>query len=112
MAQLIDKGRVVAGVDKYQEKLNGQSVLDQNGQPKYKTKWMAVGECTKWQGDDGSVYESEKIYLQPVSVNGQYFEQRKFWDSESNQNQAAPQQSPQQNGYQNQHPQQGNYPQR
>lgn len=104
MAQLVDKGRIVAGVEKYQSKTNGQPDVDQYGNPKMKTKWMTIGECIKWQGDDGSVYDSEKIYLQPVNVSGNYYETRKFWDSESAQGKQAPQQ--QQGGYQNQ-PQQG-----
>ena len=102
MAQVVDKGRIVAAVDKYQEKVNGQVQLDNNGNPKMKNKWMAIGEATKWRNDDGTTYVSEKIYLKPVSVQGAYFEQRTFWDSENQQ--ALPQQggfnqSPQQNSY-------------
>lgn len=103
MAQLIDKGRIVASVEKYQSKTNGQPDVDQYGNPKMKDKWMAIGECTKWQGDDGSVFDREKVYLQPVNVNGSFFETRKFWDSENNN------QQPQQ-GYQGQ-PQQQQYQQ-
>lgn len=109
MSQLIDKGRVVVGVSQYQEKINGQPQFNQDQTPKMKTKWMTVGECTKWQGDDGSIYESEEIYLKPVSVSGDSYRQRRFWDSEQN-NQAA-QQQPHQGGWG--HPEQpSNYPSR
>lgn len=96
MAQLIDKGRVVAGVAEYQEKLNGQPQFNQDNTPKMKTKWMTIGECTKWQGDDGSIFERERIYLKPVSVDGDSYEQRRFWDSENNQQQPMQQQPQQQ----------------
>ena len=84
-SQVIDKGRIVAAVDKYPEKVNGQPVLDNFNQPKFKNKWMAIGESTKWRNEDGSEHVTEKIYLQPVNVNGPYFEQRTFWDSQSTQ---------------------------
>ena len=98
MAQLVDKGRVVAEVGSYPEKINGQPQFNQDGSAKMKTKWMTIGECTKWQGDDGSIYEAEDIYLRPVSVNGDSFKQRRFWDSEQ-QNTQQPQQQPQQGGW-------------
>jgi hypothetical protein len=85
-SQVIDKGRIVAAVDKYAEKQNGQPVLDHNNNQKFKNKWMAIGEATKWRNDDGSEYTTEKIYLKPVSVSGAYFEQRTFWDSQDAQN--------------------------
>lgn len=104
-ARVIDKGRIVAAVDQYPEKQNGQVVMIQGtNQPKMKNKWMAIGEATKWQYPDGSTGTTEKIYLKPVSVNGAYFEQRTFWDSESQQQVPA-----QQGGYQ--HQQQGAYQQ-
>jgi len=102
MAQVIDKGRIVAAVDQYPVKENGQPQFNQDGSPKMKNKWMAIGEATKWQNDDGSVSETRKVYLQPVSVGGNYFEERTFWDSENAQvQQQAPQQ--QQGGW-NQQP--------
>lgn len=102
MAQLVDKGRVVAEVGSYPEKINGQPQFNQDGSAKMKTKWMTIGECTKWQGDDGSIYETEDIYLRPVSVNGDSFKQRRFWDSEqqNNQQQQQYQQAPQHQQYQ------------
>ena len=103
MVQLVDKGRVVAEVGSYPEKINGQPQFNQDGSAKMKTKWMTIGECTKWQGDDGSIYETEDIYLRPVSVNGDSFKQRRFWDSE--------QQNNQQQGYQNNQQQQYSQPQ-
>ncbi|MDO6426209.1 hypothetical protein Q4489_04255 [Thalassotalea sp. 1_MG-2023] len=110
-AQVIDKGRIVAAVDQYPEKQNGQVVMIHGtNQPKMKNKWMAIGEATKWKYPDGSTGTTEKIYLKPVNVNGAYFEQRTFWDS---QNQQQPQQQgyqqPQQQGYQQ--PQQQSYQQ-
>ena len=108
-SQVIDKGRIVVAVDQFPEKVNGQVVMIQgSNQPKMKNKWMAVGEATKWQHQDGGISETRKIYLQPVSVNGPFYEEKTFWDSESNQNQ-APQQT---GGYQGQHQshqQQGGY---
>lgn len=102
-SQVIDKGRIVAAVDKYPEKQNGQPVLDQYNNPKFKNKWMAIGEATKWRNDDGSEHTTEKIYLKPVNVNGAYFEQRTFWDSQDNQNRQSQQQSTQQQvGFQQQ----------
>lgn len=98
MAQLVDKGRVVAEVGSYPEKINGQPQFNQDGSAKMKTKWMTIGECTKWQGDDGSIYETEDIYLRPVSVNGDSFKQRRFWDSEQQNNQQPQQQHQQQQG--------------
>jgi hypothetical protein len=109
-SQVIDKGRIVVAVDQFPEKVNGQVVMVQGtNQPKMKNKWMAVGEVTKWQHQDGGISETRKIYLQPVSVSGAFYEEKTFWDSESNQNQAAPQQT---GGYQGQHQghqQQGGY---
>lgn len=84
-SQVIDKGRIVAVVDKYPEKLNGQPVLNQYNQPKMKNKWMAIGEATKFRHSDGSISEQRKIYLQPVSVLDSYFEEKTFWDSEQQQ---------------------------
>lgn len=84
-SQVIDKGRIVAVVDKYPEKLNGQPVLNQYNQPKMKNKWMAIGEATKFSHSDGSISEQRKIYLQPVSVLDSYFEEKTFWDSEQQQ---------------------------
>ncbi len=85
-SQVIDKGRIVVAVDKFQEKVNGQVVMVQGtNQQKMKNKWMAVGEATKWQHQDGGISETRKIYLQPVSVNGAFYEEKTFWDSESNQ---------------------------
>lgn len=101
MAQVIDKGRIVAAVDKYPVKENGQVVME-NGQPKLKNKWMAIGEATKWQNNDGSVSETRRIYLQPISVKDGFFEERTFWDSESTQQ--APQQQQQQPQQQYQQP--------
>lgn len=112
-SQVIDKGRIVVAVDQFPEKQNGQVVMVQGtNQPKMKNKWMAVGEATKWQHQDGGVSETRKIYLQPVSVNGAYYEERTFWDSESQQGQAPQAQSNQnhQNGGFNQNQgQQGGY---
>jgi len=114
-SNVIDKGRIVAAVDQYPEKVNGQVVMIQgSNQPKMKNKWMAIGEATKWQHQDGSISESRKVYLQPVSTKGAFFEEKTFWDSEQQnqqQQQQAPQQMPQQqNGYQQQ-PQQQQAPQ-
>lgn len=112
-SQVIDKGRIVVAVDQFPEKVNGQVVMVQGtNQPKMKNKWMQVGEATKWQHQDGGISETRKIYLQPVSVNGTFYEEKTFWDSESNQNQPAPQNHQQQQGqgYQNhQQGQQGGY---
>ena len=103
MAQVIDKGRIVAAVDQYPVKENGQPQFHQDGSPKMKNKWMAIGEATKWQNNDGSVSETRKVYLQPVSVGGNYFEERTFWDGENTQaQQQAPQQQQQQQGGWNQ----------
>lgn len=113
-AQIIDRGRIVAVVDKYPEKVNGQVVMNQYNQPKMKNKWMAIGEATKFRQSDGSISEQRKIYLQPVSVLDSHFEEKTFWDSENqqqsgfnqsqnqsqNQNGFAPQQQAN-NGYQN-----------
>ena len=102
-SQVIDKGRIVVAVDQFPEKVNGQVVMIQGtNQPKMKNKWMTVGEATKWQHQDGGISETRKIYLQPVSVNGAFYEEKTFWDSESNQNQAHQQNNQQQGGYQNQ----------
>jgi hypothetical protein len=108
-SQVIDKGRIVAAVDKYQERQNGQPVLDQNNNPKFKNKWMAIGEATKWRNDDGSEHVTEKVYLTPVNVQGAYFEQRTFWDSQDTNKQAPPNQGQQQGGFANQGQQQGGY---
>ncbi|UUO22850.1 hypothetical protein FGD67_06350 [Colwellia sp. M166] len=86
-SQVIDKGRVVAAVDKFPETINGQPVFIPGTQtPKLKNKWMAIGEATKWQHPDGNISIREKIYLKPVNCQNTYFEQKTFWDSESNQN--------------------------
>lgn len=86
-SQLIDKGRVVVAVDKYPETNNGQPVFIPGTQmPKLKNKWMTIGEATKWQHPEGNITVSEKIYLQPVNCQNAYFEQKTFWDSESQQN--------------------------
>ena len=83
MGQVIDKGRIVAAVDKYQDKENGQPMFNQDNTPKMKNKWMAIGEVTKWSNDDGSESVTTKIYLQPVNTSGNFFEQKTFWDSEN-----------------------------
>ena len=85
--QVIDKGRIVVAVEQYPEKVNGQVVFVPNTQiPKMKNKWMTVGEATKFQHGDGRISESRKIYLQPVAVLNAFYEEKTFWDSESNQN--------------------------
>ena len=90
--QVIDKGRIVVAVEKYPVKENGQLVLVPGTQtPKTKKKWMAVGEATKFQNSDGSISEVRKIYLQPVVVMNNFFEEKTFWDSESQQNAPQPQ---------------------
>jgi hypothetical protein len=107
--QVIDKGRIVVGVEKYPVKENGQLVMIPGTQtPKTKNKWMAVGEATKFRHSDGSISESRKIYLQPVVVMNNFFEEKTFWDSESQQN--AGQQPQQTGGFnQQQAPQQGGF---
>jgi len=122
MGQVIDKGRIVAAVDKFQAKENGQFLFNQDNSPKMKNKWMAIGEATKWKNDDQSVSVTEKIYLRPVNVQGSYYETRTFWDSDNtnqqpSQHQGAQQQSQQQTGgFAPQNGQQGavqqGYPQR
>jgi hypothetical protein len=93
--QVIDKGRIVVAVEKYPIKENGQLVMVPGTQtPKTKNKWMAVGEATKFKHSDGRISEVRKIYLQPVVVMNNYFEEKTFWDSESQQN------GQQQGGYQ------------
>jgi len=100
MSQLLDKGRIVAAVSEYQAKENGQPLVNQDGSPKMKSKWMAIGELTKWQGDNGEFVKRE-VFLQPL-VSGSY-ETREYWDSENNQQQnnqgyqQNSQQQPQQN---------------
>lgn len=95
--QVIDKGRIVAAVEKYPVKENGQVVtIPGTMTPKTKNKWMAVGEATKFQHSDGSISEVRKIYLQPVAVMNNFYEEKTFWDSESQQN------GQQQGGYQQQ----------
>lgn len=103
--QPLDKGRLMAVVDTYQSK-----ELDQNGQPKVKNKYMAIGELTRWPSDNGGSYVSVTQYLSPPKLP---CELKEFWDSEQQQNQN---QSNQQSGYQNQQGgqtqyqgQQGNY---
>ena len=98
MGQVIDKGRIVAAVDKYQDKdkTSGQLLLNNDGSAKMKNKWMAIGEVTKWSNDDGSESVTTRIYLQPINVMGVFYEQKTFWDSESTNNAQAPQQAPQQ----------------
>lgn len=110
-SQVIDKGRIVIAVDQYPERVNGQVVFIQGTQtPKMKNKWMAIGEATKWQHADSSVSITERVYLQPVSCQGAFYEQKTFWDSEQQQHapqqhapqpqyQAPQQQAPQQSGY-------------
>ena len=90
--QVIDKGRIVVSVEKFAVKENGQVVMVPGTQiPKTKNKWMAVGEATKFQHSDGSISEVRKIYLQPVVVMNNFFEEKTFWDSESQQNAPQPQ---------------------
>ena len=95
--QPLDKGRIMAAVEYYQAKENGQPLVNQDGSPKMKPKWWPIGEATKWQGDKGP-YTKEKIYCQPLA-SGPY-EQRTFWDSESQNNQQAPTAGMQHTGYQ------------
>ncbi len=90
MGQVIDKGRIVAAVDKYQDKENGQPVFNQDNTPKMKNKWMAIGEATKWRNDDGSESTTRKIYLTPVSIQGSFYEEKTFWDSENTNGDQAP----------------------
>ncbi len=104
MGQILDKGRIVVSVDKYQDKQNGQLQTNQDGSPKMKNKWMAIGEATKWSNDDGTETETRKVYLTPVNVQGAFYEEKTFWDSENPQAQQAPQQQ-----YQQQAPQQPQY---
>ncbi len=101
--QVIDKGRIVAAVEKYPVKENGQLVMIPGTQtPKTRNKWMAIGEATKFRHSDGSISESRKIYLQPVAVMNNFYEENTFWDSDNQQQQPAPQQG----SYQQQAPQQ------
>ena len=97
MGQVIDKGRIVAAVDKFQskDKATGQLLLNNDNTPKMQNKWMAIGEVTKWSNDDGSESVTTRIYLTPVNPAGNYFEQKTFWDSESTNNTNQPQQSQQ-----------------
>lgn len=104
MGQVLDKGRIVVAVDKFQAKENGQLLTNQDGSPKMKNKWMAIGEATKWRNDDGSESETRKVYLTPVAVQGSFYEEKTFWDSESTNNTQQPQQ---QNYQQQAPPQQG-----
>jgi len=103
MSQLLDKGRIVAAVSEYPAKENGQPLFNQDGSPKMKSKWMAIGELTKWQGDNGE-YVKREVFLQPL-IGGSY-ETREYWDSENNnqqqnnQQQAPQQQAPQQQAQQ------------
>ena len=91
--QPLDKGRLVAVVEKYPSRTE----FDQNNQPKMKNKYMAIGEVTRWPNDQGGHYDTIKQYLNPPHLP---CETRIFWDSESNNNQAAPQQQAPQQGYQ------------
>jgi len=109
MGQVIDKGRIVAAVDKFQskDKATGQLLLNNDNTPKMQNKWMAIGEVTKWSNDDGSESVTTRIYLTPVNPAGNYFEQKTFWDSESTNNtQPQPQQTYQQPNGQAMSPQQ------
>lgn len=92
MANVIDKGRIVAAVEYYQAKENGQPLWNQDNTPKMKPKWMAIGECTKWMGDNGE-FVTRKIYLDVR--NPGHYETREYWDSENQNNDQAPQQTPQ-----------------
>lgn len=95
--QPIDKGRIMAAVEYYQAKENGQLLFNQDNSPKMKPKWWPIGEATKWQGE-GGVYTKEKVFCQPM-LSGPY-EQRIFWDSENQNNSQAPISSMNQGGYQ------------
>ena len=104
--QVIDKGRIVCAVEKYPVKENGQVVtIPGTMTPKTKNKWMAIGEATKFKHADGRISEQRKIYLQPVAVMNNFYEENTFWDSENQQNQSQGQpqggyhQSQQQGGY-------------
>ena len=107
MAQVIDKGRIVAAVDKFPAKENGQPLFNNDGTPKLKNKWMAIGEATRWRNDDGSEHVTEKVYLTPIGVQSTYFEQKTFWDSQSQQNGQS--QGQQSSGFQQQGQQSGGY---
>tara|TARA_R110000772_G_C13310322_1_gene440466 strand:+ start:44384 stop:44758 length:375 start_codon:yes stop_codon:yes gene_type:complete len=110
--QPIDKGRIMAAVDYYQAKENGNLLFNPDNSPKMKPKWWPIGECTKWVGDNGE-YITRTIYCEP-RVFGRY-EQREYWDSENPAQQPQTQQQygqqpqgqqPQQSQPQQQNPQQ------
>ena len=98
MSQPLDKGRVVVVAEKYQT----QEIDNNTGQPKMKNRYATVGRATLWPSEQGSNAPNIQIELDtmPMGVTGPV-KMHVFWDSESNQQQQAPQ-----GGYQQQ-PQQG-----
>jgi hypothetical protein len=98
--QPLDKGRLVAVVDQYQARENGQALVNQDGSPKMKNKYMAIGEATKWPDDQGGDYTTIKQFLNPPALP---CETRIFWDSQDQQKTQGGGQQQQQHS---QHPQQ------
>lgn len=81
MAKPIDKGRIVAEVDEYPDRdTDGKQKFNVDGSPKMKKKFWPIGECLKWQGDNGE-FVTRTIFCQPCGSGK--FEQREYWDSES-----------------------------
>jgi hypothetical protein len=80
--QPLDKGRLVAVVDQYQARENGQLLYNQDSSPKMKNKYMAIGEVTKWPDDQGGDYTTIKQFLNPPTLP---CETRIFWDSQDQQ---------------------------
>lgn len=90
----IDKGRVAVIAERYPS-----SQVDQNGQPIMKNRYATVGRATLWPAKQGSMAPNVEIEIDtmPLGTTGPV-KTYIFWDSDNQNNQAAPQQQVQQQG--------------
>lgn len=106
----LDKGLLRVVIGQYPKKEHGQQVYSAN-KPVMANKYMTIGEVTRWPSENGGYYDSVELYP-GFTILDTNKEGRIFWESQNQQNQAAPQggyqQAAPQGGYQNHlHPQQG-----